>query len=279
MPTIDRDAVANIQYEKSFVAFLDVLGFKQMIKAANRDKINKYFGIVDSAISYLKGIESKQNISSIVISDSIILNVQCSDDNEENIEKLRQLCIAIGLIQQNLAIKGIWLRGAICHGDTYFDSRKSQVVGPAFVEAYLLEEKMAVNPRVILDSKIINVLNLDSAGELIDKINKKDEGGFNVSNWGSRILFDWTRPTSDLSLSLTQDVPLFIDYLCPIFEQPNNNDINRVLSHIKRAMYQNTQVYSKYRWVVDYIKVINSQDIAHSDITITPNAKMLLHSL
>ena len=73
----------------------------------------------------------------------------------DNIDKFRQLCIAVGIIQKHLAVKNIWMRGAISSGDTYFDSIKGQIVGPAYINAYLLENKSAVSPRVIIDSKII----------------------------------------------------------------------------------------------------------------------------
>ena len=173
---INRDATSNIKYEKSFVAFLDVLGFKSMINSKDLTKINKYFGIINSAISYLKDIPSKKSIGSIVISDSIILTAEHSEDEFENIEVLRHLCIAVGLIQQNLAIEGIWLRGAITYGDTYFNAKESQIVGPAYINAYLLEEQLAINPRVILDNKIVHELGYTNAGQLIDVINRADEG-------------------------------------------------------------------------------------------------------
>ncbi|WP_265467824.1 hypothetical protein [Aeromonas salmonicida] len=253
---INRDAEANILYEKSFVAFLDVLGFKQMIKSSDLTQINQYFGIVDSAILYLKGLPSKKDINSIVISDSIILSAPCNESNVDNLERLRQLCIAIGLIQQSLAIKGIWLRGAICYGDTHFDSINSQIVGPAYVEAYLLEENLAINPRVILDSKLIPQLGYANATELIDAVNGNDQGGLNYSNWGKRILFEWSDPIGNSVTKIPQDLPLFIDYISPLLENNDISSIDRVLNNIQVSMYSNAQVYSKYRWVMDYIKTI-----------------------
>ena len=253
---IDRDAIHEIEYEESFVAFLDVLGFKQMIRSQNRTKVNKYFGIVNSAIEYLNTIPSKSEIGSIVISDSVILAVPNNGDREEKINKLRQLCIAVGLIQQNLAVEGIWLRGAISCGDTYFSSSENQIVGPAYIDAYILEEQLAINPRVILDSKLIPKLDYDNASKLIDDINKSDLGGLEYSNWGSRVLFEWTDPTGGLVTEIPQDLPLFIDYLSPLIEAENRNSVNKVLKHVQKNMYSDSRVYSKYRWVADYMKAL-----------------------
>jgi hypothetical protein len=60
---INLDAVENISYEKSYVAFLDVLGFKNLVMSKNKKdklKLEQYFGIVNSAIEYLKRIPSKK---------------------------------------------------------------------------------------------------------------------------------------------------------------------------------------------------------------------------
>jgi hypothetical protein len=253
---IDRYAIREINYEKSFVAFLDVLGFKQMVQLRDQEKINKYFGIVNSAVNYLKNIPSKREIGSIVISDSIILTVPCSENESENLDKLRQLCIAVGLIQQNLAIEGIWLRGAISCGDTYFNSDENQIVGPAYINSYLLEEKLAINPRVILDSKLIPELQFKNASQLIDSINKSDDGGLEYSNWGSRILFEWTDSVGKPVKEIPQDLPLFIDYLSPLLEKRETRILKKVLKNIQENMYLDSRVYGKYRWLADYTKAL-----------------------
>ena len=56
MSSIDLKAKKTIVYEKSYVAFLDVLGFKNLVfskSKADKEKLEKYFGIVNSAIEYL----------------------------------------------------------------------------------------------------------------------------------------------------------------------------------------------------------------------------------
>ncbi|MGL5213653.1 MAG: hypothetical protein ACRC8R_00735 [Aeromonas hydrophila] len=275
---IDRYAVYDIEYEESFVAFLDVLGFKQMIQSQNKTQINKYFGIVNSAIEYLNGITSKREIGSIVISDSVILTVPYNGEREEKIDKLRQLCIAVGLIQQNLAIEGIWLRGAICCGDTYFSSAENQIVGPAYINAYLLEEQLAVNPRVILDSKLIPKMGYSTASKLINDINKSDQGGLGYSNWGSRVLFEWTDPCGGLVTEINQDLPLFIDYLSPLIEAHSRNEIDKVLKHIQTNMYSDSRIYSKYRWVADYLKAL-SKRANMNDYKLTEEEQYILDTL
>src|SRR5664280_1584701 len=168
---INLDAVENISYEKGYVAFLDVLGFKNLVMSKRKDdkhKLEQYFGIVNSAIEYLKELRSKKNIGSIIISDSVILSVPQGQGKQDNINILRHLCVAVGIIQQHLALKDIWLRGAISSGNTYFNAEKSQIVGPAYINSFLLEGSAAISPRVVLDSKIIEELEFPSATEFIN---------------------------------------------------------------------------------------------------------------
>jgi Neuraminidase (sialidase) len=165
----------ELNYEKSYVAFLDVLGFKQLVyskKQEDKEKIELYLKTVSEVLNGFKRIPSKKIIGSIVISDSIILTVPFGDNKTEQIFNLRQLCIAILSLQRKLLVRDIWIRGAISYGDTYFDNVNNQIVGSAYVDAYLLEEKMAKYPRVILDNRIIKELNCHNASCLINQINQ-----------------------------------------------------------------------------------------------------------
>lgn len=265
---INLGAVENIHYEKSYVAFLDVLGFKNLVfskKQKDKLKLNQYFGVVNSAIDYLKEIPSKRKIGSIIISDSVILSVPHGQDKQDNINRLRHLCVAVGIIQQFLALKDIWLRGAISSGDTYFNSDKSQIVGPAYINSYLLEGSVAITPRVVLDSKIIEELKFSSATDFIDNMNRADNGGLNFSNWGSSILYSWRYPDGKSVTLIEQDVALFIDYLSPVVES-NDDKLIEIIKNIERNMYKNTSTYKKFRWVADYLKSLCEKGIKNDNM-------------
>jgi hypothetical protein len=253
---IDFDAYENIKYEKSFVAFLDVLGFKELVfskQKMDHKKLEHYFGLINSIINNFQEIEAKEPIGSIIISDSIILSMPHLAGGRSLIENFRSLCIAVGLIQQNLAKHNIWLRGAISSGDTYFDSKRNQIVGPAYANAYKLEEEYAKNPRVILDGKLINELGFLTATEFINSINNKANGGLDYMNWKSNILFYWYPAYYQWACYIEHDLPLFIDYLSPNVNM-NKEDLILITGYIKSNIYKDLSVYSKYRWVVEYLK-------------------------
>lgn len=280
MHEIDTNATQNINYQKSFVAFLDVLGFKKLVysqDSRDKEKLKRYFGIVNEAIKYLKKIPSKSDIGSIIISDAIILSVPQQSVQEDNIDRLRHLCVAVGLIQLHLALKNIWVRGAISSGDAYFNPINNQIVGPAYINSYMLESNLANSPRVILDSKIIDELNFPSSAEFIDDINKSEEGGPSYDNWGNSILFRWNFPDGKPVTTIENDVPLFIDYLSPIVEN-GDNELIQLIENLENVIYKETNVYKKFRWVVDYLKATFHR-AGKNDISIPGEASYRLNNL
>lgn len=255
---IDLNAKEEILYEDSYVAFLDILGFRNLVMSGKKEdleKISQYLGIVDSVINYLKKIPSKSKIRTIVVSDSVILSVTKEDSTERNIFLFRNLCIAVGLIQQNLAMKNLWLRGGISTGKAYFNDRKKQIVGPAYVNAFEIEERFAEFPRVIIDSKIIPEFECQTAGQLINVINQKENGGNQFPNWSSDILFYWNQELYDSGNYIFQDVALFIDYLSPNVKM-TNDELKLIVNNLQVSIYNNVAFYDKYRWVADYLKSI-----------------------
>ena len=266
----------KIEYAEYYVAFLDVLGFKKLVLSKRKEdkrKIEEYFILIEEVTDYLKRIKAKKNLGSIIISDSVILSVPVGETLPQQIENLRHLCVAVGKIQFALALKNIWLRGAISSGKAYFNPIENQVVGPAYIWAYLLETSQAKYPRVILDNKIIKELKADSAQDLIEKINNKKEGGLQFSNWSKDILFEWQH-NDYLKKKLKKDVPLFIDYLHPVFD--NQTDFGKIISNIEKSMYSGNDVYSKFRWITDYL-LANSEFYLQHPICEIENRKLNKH--
>lgn len=243
----------EIEYSDYYVAFLDVLGFKALVKSNKKEdkqKIFEYFRLVNEVANEITNIPSKKDIGLIIISDSVILSMPIEKEPSENIRKLRELCIAIQKIQFKLAEMNIWLRGAISSGKAYFNSNDSQVVGPAYINAYLLEERIAINPRVVIDNKLIKELKLDSAQELIEKVNNDISCSQEYEPLERNVLFQWTHGSVQ-KIGLKKDVALFIDYLVYAFEEESKLKI--IIKNLEKSMYLDNAVYPKFRWVTDYL--------------------------
>lgn len=245
----------KLRYKKSYVAFLDVLGFKKLVyskKLEDKKKIELYLNEVRRSLERFKNIRSKQIIGSITISDSIILTVPFAGTEKDNIHNLRQLCIAILGIQRRLSKENIWIRGAITCGQTHFDEANNQVVGPAYIDAYLLEENIAKYPRVILDTKIIKELDFQNSSDLINEINNANYSS--SARYQGDVLYDWIKRPSFLA-QLEKDIPLFIDYMTR-----NVSDLETVFEHIENNVQQDISLYSKFQWVSKYAMTITDDE-------------------
>jgi hypothetical protein len=240
----------DTNYITEYVAYLDVLGFKEMVYSDNeedKERLQAYFSIVDYFREAIKQIPEKSKIKIMAVSDSIILSMP--ENAERSTEQLTHFCIIIGLIQSHLAMSNVWLRGAVTIGKIAHRPKETFILGPAYIEAYELEGKVAKYPRVILDSSLIGELKFATAQDLIDSVNAK----INYGNWKGDILYNWCK-AKRFNVDLKQDAPLFIDYFQKFFERTEEDSSVKILigHYLADNIRDKTSVYEKYRWIVDY---------------------------
>jgi len=257
----------KITYTNCFVAFLDILGFKELVLSKNKEKkrkLEKYFSTIKEITEDLELKKYEQNLKSITISDSIILSVPFGKNVNQSLSQLRHLCVTVGKIQYRLALDDIWLRGAISCGDAFFEN--NQVVGPAYTKAFLLEETSKY-PRVILDPEIIEKLEIETAKNLIDYVNESYNGGLKFSSWlPDKILFEWN-DDAIVNKRIKRDTAFFIDYLLPCSYDVNHLD--KIIFNIRNSIYQKAEVYSKFRWVADYLTACLEQTNSPLNVNIS----------
>jgi hypothetical protein len=139
-------------YQKSIVAFMDILGFSEIV-----EKTNDAFKVVDIIESLknekkamIKEISAK-NIEITWFSDCIVISSPLTLDYVHLILEIIQQ------MQSELIHLGILLRGGITIGDCYH--KNDRLFGPAMIEAYKLESKTARVPRIILSVPLMKFIN------------------------------------------------------------------------------------------------------------------------
>lgn len=149
---------ANGLYSDCYVAIIDILGFKKLVET----KSSKYIhGIFDAFFAkynyeYKKNNKSILRVSNdtvkmIVSSDTICLYIASSE--EDALGKLIAACAYFQVRMMRLE-HPILTRGAIVKDKLFAD--KNIFFGPGINKAYLLEEKTAITPRIILTKSLIN---------------------------------------------------------------------------------------------------------------------------
>ena len=144
-----RSSETELEYTEGYVAFIDILGFKQFV--SNPDNISKTKDIFDfvSKLQYFFNTTSKLKTKVAFFSDSIVLTTDEFDT--------QYLLIALWLAEDYLHKKtGLIFRGALTKGLYYHEDIIA--FGPAIVESFF-QEKEAKYSRIVIDNSIIKSLN------------------------------------------------------------------------------------------------------------------------
>lgn len=149
-----------ITFEDRAVAFIDLLGFKNVVNRAANDP--SIMPILQQLVDTLSGAVPDLNttVSSSVptrlipqhlyISDCIILSAPISDTQNPNYCGLAAVIMRTNQISNILLSKGYLIRGGISIGKAWHG--QSNIIGPAYQEAYTIETTTSL-PRVELSEK------------------------------------------------------------------------------------------------------------------------------
>lgn len=214
----------NIKYKKRLVAFIDVLGFKNLVYASTTASIDTYYTFI---LSNFQSAVAKRNFDFLLISDSIVIYCDESSDNLFELIKLSNM------LQYGLLAKGIPVRGAISHGDLFVDKLNNIIVGVGLVNAYILESA-AKYPRIIVDRSLI----LKYYGSMKGALNECIVSGLphlSISSHNGGVV----------------DYP-YLNYGRLLSTSKSNAPFEGALSLLKNNFYKNENT-EKYEWLRHYL--------------------------
>lgn len=218
--------------QNKYVAYLDVLGFKELVNRSNTNKLEIYFNTIKEVLSLIRS--DKKNIESLLVSDSTIL---ISPDSKED---FKTLLIAVQTIQFELVKQDIWIRGAISYGEVYFDQDSNLIVGKGLVNAYLLESS-AKFPRVIIDTSIIPKI-ADNRQEFFGFVNPDNN---NFRNDKLKLVHNWHKFTDEDNFYVSYAHRIILDSI-------ENKNLHLTYNKIKKNLYSDSKQYDKFLWVKKY---------------------------
>jgi hypothetical protein len=189
------------EYEECVVTFLDVLGFRALLRSESADQIAKILNILrsvskpDTPLEVTRSDEFRIQSEAVqeIISDAVVrartLNTKYRDGAFiwEIIDLLH--------IQIECIANGVLLRGAVTIGDLHIgQDLKGPVFGTALVRAYEMESDEVVYPRIAIDETALARHRTDASlwregHELADEVEhlqrllKQDESGLHFIDY------------------------------------------------------------------------------------------------
>ncbi len=183
----------SMELNDSILAFVDILGFGKLIE--NKNHSEKLFAVIEN----LKNLNTKEsriehsiehgNVSVMKaipalssFSDCIVISIPIKDVSSSGFALRHAVNILRDIIQQladSLMFGGYVLRGGITRGELHHQD--GVVFGKALIEAYKLESKKAVVPRILVSEELAKEYNkttMDDANNYLEKVDDRNEEYF-----------------------------------------------------------------------------------------------------
>ena len=228
----------SFDYQRRVIAFIDVLGFRQLVTESNTDlsKWEKVTRLIETD-KQLEECAEKYSLSDVsnvtFFSDSFVISATANN--------MVFLVREVGYLCRRLLILGLPCRGAIAVGSVYHHGRIA--VGPAFVAAYEMEKNSAIYPRIILDKGAARSWKKECAPDFetsrLRTLIKKGHDGQSFLDIFHPAWFEFI-PQAD-----------FIQVPNPI-PTDQANFLKVASKQIKKGLVQsgnNERVYAKYLWL------------------------------
>lgn len=150
-----RKAHASPRQTLSFVAFVDVLGVRQMMLTAEDDErallLERLRGAYTAALPDLRdlmGADREAGGTVNCFTDNIVITHPVwPREGAFTEQSIGAMVIALTYLQMGFALHGFFLRGGIDVGEVYVDD--DMVFGDALLNAYQAESQAARDPRIV----------------------------------------------------------------------------------------------------------------------------------
>lgn len=220
------------QYSRSLIAFLDVLGIKKLISdhTGGRehvaiDKIEQMRKIVETSVTVL---EDRDEFYYLQISDSFVFLCRPTD--------IVILVELLSTIQTRIIHEcNFLLRGAVTVGDAIIREDGKFIIGPAYIQAFLLQEKDAIYPRIIVAASAVKAIKAKRS--IHDYLKEDSDKEYFIDYIRVYMAREGLKP-ADMRIRLKRDSTF--DYLKEGYQEYYNKEDHNIAQ--------------KYGWTMEYCK-------------------------
>ncbi|MCI8311080.1 MAG: hypothetical protein HFI12_02455 [Lachnospiraceae bacterium] len=221
-----------------YVAFLDILGFKETLKKMKQSEAAEYISKFSSTAFEEWNKIQPTLLEGYIVSDSfIIYSKSCSDDS------LKMLLLLVDSIcKKEFSENSILIRGAIASGDferieakELASLKKGLIVGQAYIDAYLLEGTIKMPGIVLSESVYKHLSNIDEFGKSLFDMKKDKENVLHILRYLSiDYLLEEMRLEQFVHLATTSKwIPHYYNAIYFAFARENNDKkVQQVFANI-----------------------------------------------
>lgn len=178
-----------IKNTMSVIAFLDILGGKEIINKDADESLNLVYTCYKNAIQrYKEMANSRFPLSQInIFSDNISISCPIEDDFENTYDCIISVILSCMVLTLQFLANGILVRGGITIGYCFADD--FMVWGKALARAYEIESTIAIYPRIVIDPFTNEIFDLLAKSENKNMISKDFDGLYFIDILYSKQLF------------------------------------------------------------------------------------------
>lgn len=219
------------------IVYMDLLGTTSKIKSQNSEEALKSIkNIYEQSVQLFTKNLAEEKIQVKVFSDNIILAKETTANVPPIAPGVLEMISFAAAFQMIAMLHGWSIRGGITVGELYIDD--IFVWGKGLLKAYELEDKIAINPRIIIDPQIIPSIAVRVKPDIIPNV--KFDGGF-----------------------------LVVDYLSLTHDKNTLERIRKVILNLLRQANTNDLIKGKADWLrTNFNEYCETHDF--KDITIDP---------
>jgi hypothetical protein len=243
----------DAKYEERYCAFVDILGFGALISEVRKqtDQYKRLRALLGKIHQPFQGNPNRFSGSEFraqSISDAVALSTSLTPNG------LAHLFFVLEELTTGLLFEGYFIRGAIVRGLLYHDD--NMVFGDALMEAYRLENQVAIYPRIMLLREIMMDANAyEGPHWLGTHVKQSDDGPY--------FLHTLKRMEDDISRELNDN---------PDIDAEESEELNYYVQmeglirlRFKEAV-DNPRHFEKVRWFARYCNsVISSKPVKGFD--------------
>jgi hypothetical protein len=220
------------KYEKKLVAFLDLLGITGEIRTKvgglENEIISKMSKIKDIVEIEINAAPMNEQMIMLYISDSFIFVCE--------LEALDAFLRVLANIQMRTLVEcKTMLRGALEYGDVIVQDSGKQIIGPAYIDAYLKQENDAIFPRIIVGNSVLGIIALNPCK--YDKLVISPDREHSLDYLETYMALE-NKTKNDIKTRLRREG--VFDYLFDGYNRYNQEN--------------NSSIRAKYAWTINFLK-------------------------